>query len=80
VRIRLRYVALLRDERGLAEETVDCAPGLAARDLYQELRARHAFSLPPERLLVAVNDEFAPWERPLAEDDLVIFLPPVAGG
>jgi len=31
-------------------------------------------------LKVAVNEEFAAWDRPLADGDRVVFIPPVAGG
>jgi len=27
-----------------------------------------------------VNDEFCDWETPLRDGDLVVFIPPVAGG
>jgi molybdopterin converting factor small subunit len=30
--------------------------------------------------LVAINDEMSTWEKPLNEDDEVLFFPPVAGG
>ncbi len=33
-----------------------------------------------DRLLVAVNEEYADWYRPLAEGDEVVFVPPVSGG
>ena len=48
-------------------------------DLYQELAGRYGI---PEigRLKVAVNDEFADWDRRLAPGDRVVFIPPVAGG
>jgi molybdopterin converting factor small subunit len=79
LRLDLRYVAILRDERGLAEETVD-SRAATPRALYEELHARHGFSLAAARLQVAVNDEFAAWDRPLRDGDRVVFLPPVAGG
>jgi len=31
-------------------------------------------------LKVAVNEEFAAWDRELADGDRVVFIPPVAGG
>jgi molybdopterin synthase sulfur carrier subunit len=31
-------------------------------------------------LKVAVNEEFAAWDQPLAGGDRVVFIPPVAGG
>lgn len=79
VRIDVRYFALLRDERGLAEESLVSAAATPLA-LYHELRLRHGFSLPPERLLVAIGDAFAAWDQPLAEGDTIVFLPPVAGG
>lgn len=33
-----------------------------------------------ERLLVAVNEKYASWDRPLSEGDTVAFIPPVSGG
>lgn len=73
------YFASLRDAAGADAEQVDSAQA-DARALYAELRARHGFSLPSERLRVAVNGEFAAWDRVLSDGDEVAFLPPVSGG
>jgi molybdopterin converting factor subunit 1 len=78
-RLRLRYYALLREQAGRGEELVVSDAGDAA-SLYDELAARHGFSLVREQLKVAVNAEFAEWSRPLADGDEVVFIPPVAGG
>lgn len=77
--IRLQYFAILREQRGLAHETLTTAAATPAA-LYEELRARHAFTLPGDRLRVAVNGEFAPWDTPLADGAELVFIPPVAGG
>ena len=77
--LRVHYYALLRDEAGCAEEQVASSAATAA-ELYAELRQRHRFSLPQERLRVAVNAGFAAWDTRLAAGDLVVFIPPVAGG
>jgi molybdopterin synthase sulfur carrier subunit len=77
--IHVQYFAILREQRGLGQERLNTAAATAA-DLYAELRARHGFTLPAERLRVAVNDEFAPWTAPLSEGDALVFIPPVAGG
>ena len=77
--VRVRYFALLREQRGLDEETVATTAG-SASELYEELRARHGFALGAERLRVAINDSFAPWEAPLTDGDALVFIPPVAGG
>jgi molybdenum cofactor guanylyltransferase len=77
--IRVQYYALLREEAGRSEEalTTDAA---TPRELFEELKARHPFSLPPRMLRVAVNDDFGDWSQPLADGDRVVFIPPVAGG
>ena len=76
---RILYFASLRDAAGCDAEQV-AATTADARELYAQLRRRHAFALDAERLRVAVNGEFAPWERPLADGDEVAFLPPMSGG
>ena len=73
------YFASLRDAAGADREQVDSAK-TDARSLYAELRARHGFALAPDRLRVAVNGEFAAWDKALSDGDEVAFLPPVSGG
>ncbi len=77
--IHVHYFAILREQRGLGQEKLATAAATAG-ELYEELRTRHGFSLPAQRLRVAVNDEFAPWTAPLREGDTLVFIPPVAGG
>jgi molybdopterin-guanine dinucleotide biosynthesis protein A len=77
--VHVQYFALLREQAGRAEEDVE-STARTPRELLGELRARHRFSLPEKVLKVAVNGEFADWDRPLAEGDAVVFIPPVAGG
>ncbi|MGH8285599.1 MAG: NTP transferase domain-containing protein [Steroidobacteraceae bacterium] len=78
-RIKVQYYALLREQAGRREENLETAAG-TPRELYEELKTRYPFSLPPEMLRVAVNAEFADWGRPLSDGDAVVFIPPVAGG
>src|SRR5690606_33549185 len=78
-RVTVEYFAVLREQRAVASETV-ATSARTARDLYEELRQRHGFALEAGRLRVAVNGDFAPWERELADGDRLVFIPPVAGG
>ena len=74
-----QYFALLRDQAGRREESIDTQarnPG----ELYEELKARHGFTLARDALRVAVNSEFGTWTQPLNEGDVIVFIPPVAGG
>ena len=77
--IRVVYFALLREERGLSEESLE-TDAQTPKALYTQLRAEHDFRLGPERLKVAVNDAFVSWDHPLKAGDEVVFIPPVAGG
>ncbi len=77
--VRIQYYALLREESGRSEERVSTS-ARTTLELYDELRSRYRFSLDTNRLSVAINDEFATWEHSLNEDDVVVFIPPVAGG
>lgn len=75
----VQYFAALRERRGQREESV--ASGAAtAGELYAELRARHGFSLEPAQVQAAVNGRLVPSAHALAAGDVVVFLPPVAGG
>jgi molybdopterin converting factor small subunit len=78
-KIHLQYYALLREERGLNEETIETAAP-TARDLYEDLKKKYHFRLSPDLLRVAVNNEFCPWGKELRSGDTVVFIPPVAGG
>jgi molybdenum cofactor guanylyltransferase len=77
--LRVQYYALLREQAGVREERVESSAATPA-ELYRELSARHRFTLEPRMLKVAVNAEFREWTQPLAANDTVVFIPPVAGG
>ena len=77
--INVQYFALLRDEAGRETESFATA-GLTYRNLYEELRGIRSFTLPPEMIQVAVNDEFVRMDEVIADGARVVFIPPVAGG
>jgi molybdopterin-guanine dinucleotide biosynthesis protein A len=77
--VRIQYYAILREQAGRSEETLDTSASTPA-DLYAELRQRHPFQLAPAQLKVALNSEFSDWQTPLKHGDTVVFIPPVAGG
>jgi molybdopterin-guanine dinucleotide biosynthesis protein A len=77
--LRVQYYAILREQAGRSEETLDTTAATPA-ELYDELRRRHPFQLAPAQLKVALNSEFSDWQTPLRHGDTVVFIPPVAGG
>ena len=62
-----------------ANERVD-TDATTVSALYLQLRQRHGLPESGPAIRAAVNDEFADWGRPLAEGDVVAFMPPVSGG
>lgn len=78
-RIKLQYFALLREQRGLSSETLDTKAATPTA-VYEELRARHPFTLPADRVRAAVNGQFVAGNTKLNDGDEVVFIPPVAGG
>ena len=77
--IHLRYFAVLREQRGLSQETIK-TKAVTAQELYEELINRYGIKFPPDLLKVAINDEFESWDTLLKENDTLVFIPPVAGG
>jgi sulfur-carrier protein len=77
--LTVQYFAILREQRGVAEEKLATTAATPAA-LYAELRARHGFTLPADRVRAAVNDEFVAATAALRDGDRVVFIPPMAGG
>lgn len=79
INVTVRYFAILREQRAETEETL-ATDATDAAALYRELQAKYAFTLPQDRLRVAVNGAFQPWPAPIKDGDALVFIPPVAGG
>ena len=79
MQLMIQYFALLREQAGRSQETVETSAA-TPEALYAELTRRYPFTLSREQLKVAVNSEFSDWSRNLEPGDAVVFIPPVAGG
>lgn len=81
--IDLRYFAWLRERIGEGSERVETSAA-TVRDLVEELRARderHAMAFSDLRAVrVAVDQELADLDAPLAGAREVAFFPPMTGG
>jgi len=76
--VTVLYFASLRDAAGVGSEVLARPASLSA--LYEQLRARHGFSLAREKLRVAVDGAFADWDAVVADGAEIAFIPPVSGG
>jgi molybdopterin synthase sulfur carrier subunit len=77
--ITVQYFASFRESAGIERETLDLEADTAA-DVFRLLGHRHGSSEPLGHCKVAINDEMANWETPVADGDTVLLFPPVAGG
>ena len=71
IKITVLYFASLAQKAKIDEEIMT---------LYQLLSDKYQFELTQDKLSVAVNHEFSDWNQKIATDDVVAFIPPVAGG
>ena len=75
------FFASYRDLLGTGALSVELTEGATVADLVAELRGRGApFDALPSEPAIAVNQTYAFLTEPLAPDDEVAFIPPVAGG
>lgn len=77
--LTVRYFALFRENAGKTEEQITTVAATAA-ELFQELQDRHGSTEPLAHCKVAINDDMAGWDSALADGDIVLLFPPVAGG
>ena len=83
--MKVLYFAWVRSQIGLSEETVDLPDDVSTvSELLDWLRRRgprHAEALHDTSVVrVAVNEEYASLDAPVAAGDEVALFPPVTGG
>ena len=76
--INIEYFAILREHAGLDSEVLQTNAATAA-ELFVELSDRYSFPT-LNSVKVAINDEFSDWNAALNDGDMVVYIPPVAGG
>lgn len=81
MRIHVLFFGQLKEIVGSAEEDAELSEGARVEDLFERYGRRFPKLAEFRPSIVAsVNQEYAPWRRPLASGDEVAFLPPVSGG
>jgi MoaE-MoaD fusion protein len=76
VKVAVKLFAALRERAGAGQRELELEDGACAGDVWRAL----GLGDEPDGLVYAVNREYAPRERPLAEGDEVALIPPVSGG
>jgi MoaE-MoaD fusion protein len=79
--VQVLFFAVVRERLGRDSDELPFSAGMTAGSLMDELERRHpSIGGLRSAIKVAVNEEFASLERPLADGDVVALIPPVAGG
>lgn len=79
MRVNIRYFAMMREIAKKSEEVIEGSFQTPC-ELYLHLRNIYDFPLDMEHIKVSINGEYQDQEVSLKEGDLVVFIPPVAGG
>lgn len=82
INVEIRLFARLRELCGdQGRVDVEVPAGATAQQCFDRLGERCDKVTPlRQSLAVAVNDEYATWDRELCDGDVVAFIPPVSGG
>jgi molybdopterin converting factor small subunit len=78
--ITVLLFASYADVFGRGRLRVPLAPGATVEDLVAQIRADAGGHRLPPRPLVAINHQYATYDRVVDEHDEVALIPPVAGG
>ena len=81
--IRVVFLAQLREQLGCAALEVDASRATSVSELKHYLRETYpqwAVFLENQKILIALNHEYARSDVPLKAGDEVAFFPPVTGG
>ena len=80
MKVKVRYFASLREQAGKSQEEIEIEKGKNLKEIYQELSLRYGFTLLPQEIKYSVNNDYVDQIIQLNENDVVVFIPPVAGG
>ena len=76
------YFAQFREEAGGSRESISLPTDrqVTAGMLFDEIAAKHGFTLGRPSVRPAINGAYAQWDDRVNPDDELVFIPPVAGG
>lgn len=77
MKVTILAFAQTRTQLGFSEKTLDCEPGETPRQILRRLAPQFD---PGKTVRVAVNSEYADWDRPVGDATELALIPPVSGG
>lgn len=80
MQVKIRYFASLREKAGKSQEDLTLPSPMDLNAIYEMLSGRYGFSLSAGEVKYSVNNEYVDGTYALKEHDVLVFIPPVAGG
>lgn len=77
MKITVLTFAQTRSQLGFVEKFFDCEPHETPREILRRLAPQFD---PDKTIRVAVNQEYADWDRPVGNATELALIPPVSGG
>ncbi|HEV2691717.1 MAG TPA: MoaD/ThiS family protein [Verrucomicrobiae bacterium] len=77
MKIKILTFAQTRTQLGFAEKEFECQPGETPRQIFHRLAPQFD---PGKTIRIAVNQEYADWDKPVGEASELALIPPVSGG
>ena len=85
VKVKIKYLAALRDRVGVKQEEIELSQGATLRDVAVWLKERYDLSPPSPQLMATLNGRG--WEQfpqkmatEVKAGDIICLFPPIAGG
>lgn len=78
--VKIRYFANLREKAGKSEEQMQIEEGKNLLDIYAHLSGQYGFDLTSNMIKFSLNSNYVDPSVCPKENDVVVFIPPVAGG
>jgi MoaD family protein len=85
VKVKIKYLAALRDRTGRRQEEISFPPSTTLQDVAEWLNQRYTLSLPNPQVMVTLNGRG--WEQfplklstEIKGGDIICLFPPIAGG
>ncbi|KZX60311.1 hypothetical protein A3709_12020 [Halioglobus sp. HI00S01] len=79
MQIEVRYFASLRDASMMEMEQIKTSAKTVS-ELFDELNARHTFTIDKKYLRASRDGAYIELDTPLNETDSITFIPPISGG
>jgi molybdopterin synthase sulfur carrier subunit len=77
MKITILTFAQTRTQLGFSEKIADYEPTETPRQIFQRIAPQFD---PGKAIRVAINQEYADWDKPIGNADEIALIPPVSGG